>query len=111
MENETNEKTERAFTNHIYRLTAEIKNRGNSTEYQREQNRVDAKNIASLREGRIPQYSDHLDLLGSSSELGNSGLDMSEFGDLSELVHGVNPWPEDPNYKQARKKDADWVNN
>ncbi len=39
---------------------------------------VDLKNIASLREGRVPQYGDHITCL-----LGDDEYPMSEFSDLA----------------------------
>ena len=76
-----NNQTEIAFSNHIKRLEKDISERDASYATEQELNRVDAKNIASLREARVPQYSDHIDCL-----IGNDSMDMSEFADLSELA-------------------------
>ena len=93
-----NNKTETLLTNHIKRLENDIAERldtmkslGLSNGLEAEQNKVDARNIASLREGRIPQYSDHMDCL-----VGDQSIDMSEFADLTQEIRGYNPWPSDP---------------
>ena len=49
---------EELMKDHILRLEKDIKERDNSA-YHAELTRIDLKNIASLREGRIPQYRDH----------------------------------------------------
>ena len=58
--------TEKTMNDHIKRLENDIAERietmkslGLGNGLEAEQNRVDARNIASLREGRIPQYRDH----------------------------------------------------
>ena len=58
---------------HILRLEKDIKERDNSA-YHAELTRIDLKNIASLREGRIPQYRDHGPALPE--------IEMFEFSDL-----------------------------
>ena len=94
-----NNKIEIALRKHIERLKKDIKGRDQTilsdgtrcNPHHAQLDEVDLKNIASLREGRIPQYSDHMDCL-----LGNDSIDMFEFADLTELISGVNPWPKDP---------------
>ena len=94
-----NNKTEALTTNHITRLEKDIKERDQTTfsdgtrrnPFHAQLDEVDLKNIASLREARIPQYSDHMDCL-----LGNDSMDMFEFADLTKAATGVNPWPRDP---------------
>jgi len=79
-------KTETLLNNHINRLEKNIKERDQSkfSDGTRKNpmdamlDEVDLKNIASLREGRIPQYSDHMDCL-----LGDDSMDMFEFSDLA----------------------------
>ena len=58
--------TEKTMNNHIKRLENDIAERletmnslGLGNGLEAEQNKIDARNIASLREGRIPQYRDH----------------------------------------------------
>ena len=80
-----NNKSEIAFQNHINRLQADIDGRDNDTfsdgtphnPLDAAHNKVDRKNIASLREGRIPQYSDHIDAI-----LGDDEIPMREFSAL-----------------------------
>ena len=94
-----NNKIEIALRKHIERLKKEIKGRDQTSlsdgtrcnPHHAQLDEVDLKNIASLREGRIPQYDDHMDCF-----LGNDSMDMFEFTDLTELISGVNPWPKDP---------------
>ena len=98
-----NNKTEALLNRHIGRLQADIDSRDQDTfsdgtrcnPFHAQLDEVDLKNIASLREARIPQYSDHMFILGSGS------LDMSEFADLTEETTGVNPWPRDPELASA----------
>ena len=71
-----NNKTEIAFSNHIKRLEKDITETPDGPNAN-----INRRNIASLREHRIPQYNDHLDCL-----LGNDSMDMREFSDLTELV-------------------------
>ena len=48
------------FDKHINRLEADINSRDHSDNpFHVALSKVDARNIASLREGRIPQYRDH----------------------------------------------------
>ena len=64
---------EELMKDHILRLEKDIKERDNSA-YHAELTRKDLKNIASLREGRIPQYRDHGPALPE--------IEMFEFSDL-----------------------------
>ena len=81
-----NNKIENLITNHIQRLEKDIAGRDQDTfsdgtrknPLAAMHDEVDLKNIASLREGRIPQYSDHIDCF-----LGNDRMDMFEFADLT----------------------------
>ena len=81
-----NNRTENLITNHIQRLQQDILGRDQTTSsdgtrcnpYHAQLDGVDLKNIASLREGRIPKYNDHLDCL-----LGDDEMDMYEFADLT----------------------------
>jgi len=50
----------------------------------RELNKTDLKNIASLREGRVPQYGDHILCL-----LGDDEYPMREFSDISEEMNNA----------------------
>ena len=65
------------FENHIVRLEKNVAERQADNPFDSELSRVDLKNIASLREGRVPLYSDHLDCL-----LGDEEYPMHEFSDL-----------------------------
>lgn len=62
------------FNAHIERITTDINNRDNNCLWDRELNKVDRKNLASLYEGRIPQYRDHGPALPK--------IEMYEFKDL-----------------------------
>lgn len=84
---------ENLLQQHITRIEADIANRDQTTfsdgtrcnPLDHELDKVDLKNIASLREGRIPQYSDHMDCL-----LGDDSIDMHEFADLTKAHrHGL----------------------
>ena len=97
-----NNKTETLLNNHIVRLQQNILERDQTkfsdgtrcNPFHEQLDGVDLKNIASLREGRIPKYNDHIDCL-----LGNDQMDMSEFRDLTQekeqeaagLYAGVEP--------------------
>ena len=83
-----NNKQEIAFGKHIKRLSKDITDRDKYNPWHQELTRVDARNIASLREGRIPVYGDHMEM--------DNDIEMSEFADLTELVREVNPWPRAP---------------
>ena len=80
-----NNRTENLLTNHIQRITQDILERDQTTfsdgkrcnPFHAQLDEVDLKNIASLREGRIPKYSDHM------STLGDEPMDMFEFADLT----------------------------
>jgi hypothetical protein len=65
------------FENHIVRLEKNVAERQADNPFDSELSRVDLKNIASLREGRVPLYNDHLDCL-----LGDEEYPMHEFSDL-----------------------------
>jgi hypothetical protein len=81
-----NNRTESLLNNHIVRLQQDILERDQTTfsdgkrcnPFHAQLDEVDLKNIASLREGRIPKYGDHMELLGDEP------MDMSEFRDLTE---------------------------
>ena len=97
-----NNKVEHLINTHVERLQQNILGRDRSTlsdgtrcnPHHAQLDEVDLKNIASLREGRIPKYSDHMDCL-----LGDDEYDMHEFRDLTEekrqeaagLYPGVEP--------------------
>ena len=82
-----NNRTETLLNNHIARLQQDILERDQTTfsdgtrrnPWHAQLDGMDLKNIASLREGRIPQYSDHMDCL-----VGDGPHDMQEFRDLTE---------------------------
>ena len=82
-----NDKINTLLTNHIRRIQQDILGRDQTTlsdgtrsnPFHAQLDEVDLKNIASLREGRIPKYGDHMDCL-----LGDDLMDMSEFRDLTE---------------------------
>ena len=65
------------FENHIVRLEKNVAERQADNPFDSELSRVDLKNIASLREGRVPLYNDHLDCLLVDEE-----YPMHEFSDL-----------------------------
>jgi hypothetical protein len=81
-----NDKIENLIKNHITRLQQNILDRDHSVmecgarsnPFHAQLDEVDLKNIASLREGRIPKYGDHMDCL-----LGDDEYDMHEFRDLT----------------------------
>ena len=97
-----NNKVENLITNHITRLQQNILERDQTTlgdgtrsnPFHEQLDGIDLKNIASLREGRIPKYGDHMNCL-----LGDNEYDMHEFRDLTEekrqeavgLYPGVEP--------------------
>ena len=66
-------KIEALFDAHIKRIKKDVKERNGRLPHLTE---VDLKNIASLREGRVPEYSDHIP--------GNTAGAMWEFGDIVE---------------------------
>lgn len=78
-----NNRIETLLTNHIQRLQQDILGRDRTTlsdgtrrnPHHAQQDDVDLKNIASLREGRIPKYGDHMEM--------DNPLDMFEFADLT----------------------------
>jgi hypothetical protein len=82
-----NNKVENLITNHIRRIQQDILDRDQTTfsdgtrknPFHEQLDGVDLKNIASLREGRIPKYGDHMDCL-----LGDDEYDMHEFRDLTQ---------------------------
>ena len=75
-----NNKKETLQNNHTKRLQAAIASRDADNPMDRERNKTDLKNIASLREGRVPQYGDHITCL-----LGDDEYPMREFSDLVNL--------------------------
>ena len=86
-----NNRTENLVTNHIQRIQQDVLERDQTTfsdgtrcnPYHAQLDGVDLKNIASLREGRIPQYSDHMDCLS-----GKDSMDMFEFAEMiNEMQH------------------------
>ena len=90
-----NNKIEALLNCHIQRLEKDISERDQDTlsngtrcnPWHEELDKVDLKNIASLREGRIPQYSDHIAIIKVDTR-----MDMSEFADLSKEMSGYE-WP------------------
>ena len=66
-------KLDTLFGAHIHRLQADIAERNGRFSHLTE---VDLKNIASLREGRVPEYGDHIS--------GNTAGAMWEFDDIVE---------------------------
>jgi len=78
-----NNRIEHLLQNHIDRLQADILGRDQTTlsdgtrcnPHHAQQDEVDLKNIASLREGRIPKYGDHMEM--------DNPIDMFEFADLT----------------------------
>ena len=87
-----NNKLEIALSKHIKRLEKDIKGRDQTTwsdgtrcnPHHAQLDEVDLKNIASLREGRVPQYGDHILCL-----LGDDEYPMREFSDISEEMRGA----------------------
>ena len=69
-----NNKTEIAFGKHIERLEKDIAEREADNPWHNELTKVDAQNIASLREGRVPQYGDHMEM--------DNDIEMFEFENL-----------------------------
>ena len=74
MLNEMNTEVEALFAAHIARLEVLVAGRDNDNPWHQELNKIDRKNIASLRESRVPEYGDHID--------GNTAGTMSEFDDI-----------------------------
>ena len=68
---------ERKFDNHIVRLQKAVAERPTDNPFASELSRIDLKNIASLRELRVPLYNDHMDCL-----VGDQEYPMREFSDL-----------------------------
>jgi len=68
-----NDRLENLFTSHINRLQKDIAERNGRLAVLTE---IDLKNIASLREGRVPEYGDHLP--------NNACGPMWEFDDIVE---------------------------
>ena len=79
-----NNKVEALLNKHIVRLQAVVDGRDADDPKDRELNKTDLKNIASLREGRVPQYGDHILCL-----LGDDEYPMLEFSDISEEMRGA----------------------
>ena len=94
-----NNRTEALLKNHILRLQQDIHGRDRTTfsngercnPFHEQLDEVDLKNIASLLEGRIPKYGDHMEM--------DNEIDMFEFSDLTAekqseargLYEGVEP--------------------
>ncbi len=82
---EQDKKVNELFSAHIRRLEADIAERDQRTwddgtrrnTLAAELDAVDLKNIASLREGRVPLYNDHMTSLTSGNE-----YHMMEFDDI-----------------------------
>ena len=72
-----NNKIEIALRKHIKRIKKDIAERDPNSVWDKEKNKIDYKNIASLREGRVPQYSDH--------GVGLPEMEMFEFDNLRAL--------------------------
>ena len=78
-----NNRTETLLNNHILRLQQDIHGRDRTTfsdgkrcnAFHAQLDEVDLKNIASLREGRIPKYGDHMEV--------DNEIEMFEFSDLT----------------------------
>jgi len=87
-----NNKAESLLNSHINRIEKNVAGRDNSTfsngtpcnVLDADLNKVDRKNIASLREGRVPQYQDHMDCL-----LGDD-IPMAEFADVTQELREIN---------------------
>ena len=69
-------KQEIALSKHIRRLSKDIAEREADNPWHNELTKVDARNVASLREGRIPQYGDHMEM--------DNDIEMFEFEDLKD---------------------------
>ena len=86
-----NNRTETLLNNHITRLQQDILERDQSTysdgtrrnPWHAQLDEIDLKNIASLREGRIPEYGDHVDM--------RSGYPMFEFDDFVQEARLATP--------------------
>ena len=63
------------FNAHIKRIKSDIDERDANSVWHQELNKVDRKNLASLYEGRVPQYRDHGPALPE--------IDMFEFANLT----------------------------
>ena len=70
---------EALFAAHIARLKTLVAGRDKDNPMDQDRSKTDLKNIASLREGRVPQYGDHITCL-----LGDDEYPMSEFRDIVE---------------------------
>ena len=77
-----NNQEEIAFNEHIRRLSKDISTREAGNPWHNELTKIDARNIASLREGRIPEYGDHC--------VWGQGLKMFEFENLERYKQYVN---------------------
>jgi len=73
-----NNKVEALLNRHIQRLEKDIAGRELDNPFHVSLNKVDAKNIASLQEGRVPEYGDHMEM--------DNDFEMSEFSDLSNEI-------------------------
>ena len=75
-----NNQIEIAFSSHIMRLEVDIAGRDNrNNPLHSELTRIDVRNIASLREGRIPEYGDHMMM--------DNSIEMYEFSDLTRFLN------------------------
>ena len=74
-----NYRIEALLNSHIARLETLVAGRDKNNPMDQELSRIDLKNIASLREGRVPQYGDHITCL-----LGDDEYPMFEFRDIVE---------------------------
>jgi len=72
-----NNKIEIALKKHIKRIRKDIAERDPDSAWDKEKSKIDYKNIASLHEGRVPQYRDH--------GAGLPEMEMFEFDNLKNL--------------------------
>ena len=78
MTNDISVEVEALFAAHIARLETLVAGRDKDNPWHGSLNAVDRKNINSLREGRVPEYSDHM--ANGMCE----GMPMTEFMDIVE---------------------------
>ena len=72
-----NNNVEIALRKHIKRIKKDIAERDPDSAWDKEKNKIDYQNIASLHEGRVPQYRDH--------GVGLPEMEMFEFDNLRDL--------------------------
>ena len=82
MEEKLTLEVEALFAAHIARLETFVAGRDSGNPWHQSLNKVDSKNIASLREGRVPIYGDHMEM--------DNDATMFEFDDL---VKELAPYP------------------